>query len=90
MLLLHAVRGGLPDRGRHGQYPLSVAASALIDDELAEVTTRFRSDDSGVRRVAMMGGAELVGADAAAVLIEGLHDRNAAVREAAARALGEH
>ena len=54
------------------------------------MTTRFRSDDSGVRRVAMMGGAELVGADAAAVLIEGLHDRNAAVREAAARALGEH
>ena len=54
------------------------------------MTTRFRSDDSGVRRVAMMGGAELVGADAAAVLIEGLHDGNAAVREAAARALGEH
>ena len=66
VLVLHAVRGGLPDRRGHGQHSLSAAVSppwlcsTSLDSDLDDIAARCADDDAGVRRVAMLELAEVI------------------------------
>ena len=61
-----------------------------FDSEIDDIATKCAGDDAGVRRVAMMELAERVDAKAVPLLVTGLRDADASVREAAAKALDEH
>src|SRR5258706_1023006 len=72
VLVLHAVRGRLPDRRGDGQYPLPVALRGPSVDpfdspelDLDEIAVRLADGDSQIRRVAVMALGEA--ADPAAV-----------------------
>src|SRR5260370_7974026 len=58
MLVLHAVRGGLPDRRRHRQHSLSpeVTMSGPFEsyDDLEDADERLQAADPAQRRVAII------------------------------------
>src|SRR5947209_2928292 len=67
-----------------------MAVFDALDSDLGEIAARCASEDAGVRRVAMLDLAEIVGDGAATLLISSLRDPDAAVREAAAKTRDEH
>lgn len=56
-----------------------------FDDDLEELRLRCGSDDAGIRRVAMLELGEAFDPGAIDLLVTGLNDEDAGVREAAAK-----
>src|SRR5271170_1770366 len=98
MLVLHAVRGRLPDRRGQGQHSLSAAIATPMPaafepfedfGEVASIAERLADPDAGARRVAVMALAETADPEAIAHLAAALGDDSRDVRLQAAIALGE-
>ena len=67
-----------------------MAVFDALDSDLDDIAARCTDEDAGVRRVAMLELADVVEAGAVPLLVAGLRDADASVREAAAKALDEH
>src|SRR5689334_1122763 len=93
MLVLHALRGRLPDRRRHRQHPLSVEVimSSPFEsyDDLEDADERLAAADPSERRVAIIALGH--SGDPAAIrhLANMVTDPDAGVRQQVAMALGE-
>src|ERR1700738_5387062 len=93
MLVLHAVRGGLPDRGCHRQHSLSVevAMSSPFEsyDDLEDADEPLGAADPGERRVAIIALGHSGDPAAVGHLSGMVADPDAGVRLQVAMALGE-
>src|ERR1700743_571742 len=93
MLVLHALRGGLPDRCRHRQHSLSVevAMSSPFEsyDDLEDADERLQAADPGERRVAIIALGHSGAPAAVGHLGNMVTDPDAGVRQQVAMALGE-
>src|SRR5579871_6271540 len=93
MLVLHALRGRLPDRRRHRQYSLSVEVSMSSPfesyDDLEDADERLQAADPAERRVAIIALGHSGDPVAIGHLAGMVADPDAGVRQQLAMALGE-
>src|ERR1700756_1630726 len=93
MLVLHALRGGLPDRSRHRQHslPPEVTMSGPFEsyDDLEDADERLQVADPAERRVAIIALGHSGDPAAVGHLANMVSDPDAGVRQQVAMALGE-
>src|ERR1700743_703024 len=93
MLVLHALRGGLPDRCRHRQHSLSVEVSMSSPfesyDDLEDADERLQAADPAERRVAIIALGHSGDPAAVGHLAKMVGDPDAGGRQQVAMALGE-
>src|ERR1700756_2856077 len=93
MLVLHALRGRLPDRRRDRQHSLSVEVSMSSPfesyDDLEDANERLQAADPAERRVAIMALGHSGDPAAVGHLASIVADPDAGVRQQVAMALGE-
>src|ERR1700742_5340541 len=93
MLVLHALRGRLPDRRRHRQHSLfvEVIMSSPFEsyDDLEDADERLQATDPAERRVAIIALGQSGDPAAVGHLSNMVSDPDAGVRQQVAMALGE-